>query len=296
MIQETAQDRVASAAAWLLLGVAGGLVLDLCAKHLLATYPLTEFIFFRSVVGVVLLLILTPRFFGGFASLKTKQWKWHLLRTLLAIGAMFGFFYGLARMPLVNALTLGYTAPLMVTALSVPCLGERVGWRRWVAVCGGFAGVLLMLRPGSQGFDFASVAVLLAAFCYASQAIIARHLANSESILSMSLYVVIGPMLVAALPLGDSRWIVPDMQGWLLLMTAAMGSIVAWIGFIKGYRGASPAVLAPLEYTALVGGAIAGYLIWNEIPDRLVVAGAAIVVTSGIVVVCREVRSTSGLR
>jgi len=82
-------------------------------------------------------------------------------------------------------------------------------------------------------------------------------------------------------------WLDPDLSGWILMFGAATSSIVAWIGFINGYRAVSPAVLAPLEYTALVAGAIAGFLIWGEVPDRWVVVGAMIIISSGIFVVYR---------
>ena len=281
-------DHVGKAIAWLLMGVTGGLGLDLCAKELLRTYSLQEFVFMRSLIGVIIFLALAPRLFGGFKKLRTNRWAWHLLRTVLATGAMYGFFYGLSQMPLVNALTLGFTAPLMVTALSVPFLGEHVGWRRWAAVIVGFMGTLVMLRPGSGEFTFASFAILIAAFCYACQAISARYLA-SESMLSLVVYVVAGPLLVASTMLDNSNWITPDSTGWALLIAAGVCSAIAWVGFINGYRGSSPAVLAPFEYAALIGGAIAGYLIWDEVPDRWVLAGAAIIISSGLYVVYREV-------
>ena len=141
MVQEFRQNSAGSAIAYLLFGVLGGLGLDLCAKELLTNYSLPQFVFLRSLIGLTI-FILIGRQFGGVKSLITSKWRWHLLRTLLATGAMFGFFYGLARMPLVDALTLGFTAPLMVTALSVPMLGEHVGWRRWTGVSVGFIGVL----------------------------------------------------------------------------------------------------------------------------------------------------------
>jgi drug/metabolite transporter (DMT)-like permease len=281
-------DHVGRAIAWLMIGVTGGLGLDLCAKELLHTYSLQEFVLMRSVFGVVIFLSLAARLFGGFRMLRTRRWKWHLLRTVLATGAMFGFFYGLSKMPLVNALTLGFTAPLMMTALSVPFLGEDVGWRRWAAVVVGFIGTLIMLRPGSGDFTFASVAILIAAFCYACQAISARYL-TSESMLSLSVYVVAGPMLVAVGLMNGDNWLAPDTKGWLLFICAGICSVVAWIGFIKGYRGASPVILAPFEYIALIGGATAGYLIWGEVPDRWVLVGAAIIITSGLYVVYREI-------
>ena len=276
-----------NAATWLMLGVSAGLGLDLCAKEILETYSLTQFVFLRSIIAVAIMLAVAPRF-GGYEALKTRKPGWHLLRSLLAVGAMFGFFYGVANMPLVNALTLGYTAPLVVTALAAIFLGEHVGWRRWAGVSIGFVGVLVMLRPGSQQLSFASVAVLIAAVCYASQAITARQLSDTESTISLSFYVVVAPLIIAAALMGSEDWQTPDPVGWLLIVGAAICSVVAWVGFVNGYRAVSPAILAPLEYVALVGGAIAGVVIWDEIPDAGVAAGAVIIVGSGLFVLYRS--------
>lgn len=279
-------ENIAQAASWLLLGVAGGLGLDLCAKELLETYSLVQFVMLRSIIAISIMLAIAPRF-GGLKSLRTHEAGWHAIRSVLAIGAMFGFFYGLARMPLVNALTLGYTAPLIVTALSAIFLGDEVGWRRWTAVVIGFVGVLVMLRPGRGELSFAAIAVLIAAFCYACQAITARRLGGTESTLSLSFYVVVGPLAVSCAFFDSDSWLTPDLQGWMLIVGAATCSVVAWVGFINGYRAVSPAILAPLEYSALVAGAIAGFLIWNEVPDRWVVFGAMIIISSGVFVMYR---------
>ena len=288
MAQDNRQDATGTAIAYLLLGVVGGLGLDLCAKGLLATYSLEQFVFLRSIIGLAIFILLA-RQFGGLRSLLTSRWPWHLLRTLLATGAMFGFFYGLARMPLVDALTLGFTAPLMVTALSVPMLGEHVGWRRWSAVVAGFVGVLIILRPIGSDVSFAALAVLFAAFCYACMAITARKLATTESSYALSIYVIIGPLLASLLLLSQGTWQAPDVSGWVLFAVAGACSVVAWIGIIGGYRRASPALLAPFEYTALIGGAIAGYLIWDEVPDIWVAVGATVIIASGLFVVYREI-------
>lgn len=288
MIQETHDDSVSSAVAWLMLGVAGGLGLDICAKALLSTYPLNQFIFLRSIVGLAIFLLLA-RQFGGLRSLATKRWKWHLLRTALACCTMFGFFYGLSKMPLVSALTLAFTAPLFVTALSRPFLGEQVGWRRWMAVVIGFGGVMLILRPGAGLLSLASISVLIAAVAYACLALTARHLGKTESTFALSVYVIAGPMLASGLLSLDGDWRAPDALGWLLFIAAGAFSVVAWIGIIGGYRRASPSLLAPFEYTALIGGAIAGFLIWDEVPDRWVVIGALIIIASGLFIVYREI-------
>ena len=289
MMRITGDEQLVRAALWILLGVTAGLGLDLCAKAILETYSLTQFVLVRSIIAIGIMLAIAPRF-GGIDTLRSERKAWHALRSVLAIGAMFGFFYGIAHMPLIDALTLGYTAPLMMTALSAFVLGDHVGWRRWSAVLAGFGGVLLMLGPGSTATSPAAFAVLLGAFCYACQAITARKLGATESTLALSFYVVVGPFLVASVLIDDASWRQPDLNGWLLLTGAAAFSVVAWIGFVNGYRAVSPAALAPLEYVALVAGAIAGYLIWNEVPTGTVMAGAALIVASGLFVVYRGER------
>ena len=106
MALEASRDESGKAIAYLLLGVTGGLGLDLCAKEILRSYSLEQFVFLRSLIGVLIFLLLA-RQFGGIDNLKTNRWLWHLLRTVLAVGAMFGFFYGISRMPLVERPHLG---------------------------------------------------------------------------------------------------------------------------------------------------------------------------------------------
>ena len=170
--------------------------------------------------------LLTARFYGGLGSLQTSRWKWHLLRTLLATGAMFGFFYGLSRLPLVNALTIAFTAPLFVTGLSVPFLGEHVGWRRWLAVIVGFIGVLIVLRPGPGMFTPAAIGLIIAAACYAGLALTARKLAATESSFSLAVYVVTGPFLVSAI-LVPGDFTAPTAGGWFFFVLAGACSAMA---------------------------------------------------------------------
>ncbi len=290
MIHVARGDAVGKAIGWLMLGVTGGLALDLCAKQLLTTFSLLQFVLLRSLIGLGLFLLIGPCL-GGWRQLVTQRWRWHLLRTLLASGAMFGFFFGLAKMPLVNTLTLGFTAPLMLTALSAPLLGEHVGLRRWLAVLAGFSGVLVVLRPGAGFLSFASLAVLISAFCYACLAITSRYLGRTESNYSLSVYVMAGPLTISGLLVwaGESTWRAPDMADWLLFSLAGACSVIAWLGIINGYRRAAPAILAPFEYTTLVGGTLAGYLFWDELPDAWVLSGAGIIIASGLYVVYREV-------
>lgn len=283
----TSDDHFGKAVAYLLLGVAGGLSLDLCAKQLLEDYPIEQFVFLRSIFGVLIFLV-AARWYGGYGALRTRRWRWHLLRTALSVGAMFGFFYGLANMPLVNALTIAFVAPMIVTALSGPFLGEQVGWRRWLAVIAGFIGVLIVLRPGPGMFTPAAIGVLIAAACWAMMMMTARKLAATESSFSLAFYIMSGPLLVSSFIL-PGNYVEPDATGWILFILAGACSAIAWVGMVGGYRRAPPVVLAPFEYTALVGAAVAGYLIWGEVPDRWVITGGAIIIASGIFIVYREI-------
>jgi drug/metabolite transporter (DMT)-like permease len=290
----TSEDQIGTAISYLLFGVTAGLGLDLCAKWLLADYSLEQFVFLRSIFGI-LIFLLSARWYGGLGSLKTNRWQWHLFRTCLASGAMFGFFYGLSKMPLVNALTIAFTAPLMVTAMSVPFLGEHVGWRRWLAVIVGFAGVLIVLRPGKGMFTPEALALIFAALCYAGLAVTARKLAETESSFSLAAYVVTGPLLISTFVL-PGNYTAPTLSGWLFFILAGICSALAWVGIIGGYRRAPPSILAPFEYAALIGAAAAGYWIWGEVPDQWVIAGGVIIIGSGLYIVHREVGNVMSTR
>jgi drug/metabolite transporter (DMT)-like permease len=137
-------------------------------------------------------------------------------------------------------------------------------------------------------FTPAAIGVIVAAFCWAGLAVTARKLAATESSYSLSFYIMGGPLLVSAFIL-PGNFVSPDAAGWLLFILAGICSAIAWVGVVGGYRRAPPVVLAPFEYTALIGAAIAGYLIWDEVPDRWVVAGGAIIIASGIYIFFREI-------
>ena len=294
MTHERSDDAFGKAVTYLLFGITCGLGLDLCAKQLLIDYPLQQFVLLRSIIGLVI-FVLISRWYGGLSSLRSKRWGWHLLRAGLSCIAMFGFFFGLSQMPLVNALTLAFTAPLIVTVLSAPVLGEAVGWRRWAAVIVGFSGVLIVLRPGSGLVSFASLSVLAAAAAYACLAITARLLTATESTYSMATYPIAGPLAVSLFTLPETLP-APTPGAWLLFFTAGLCSVGAWAGIVGGYRRAPPVTLAPFEYTALIGAALFGYLIWDEVPDRYVLVGSAVIIGSGLYIVHRESGATLSVR
>jgi drug/metabolite transporter (DMT)-like permease len=141
-------------------------------------------------------------------------------------------------------------------------------------------------------FSLAALAVLFAAFCYAALAISARKLAATESTLSLAVYVIVGPLVASSFTV-RGHYLPPANADWLLFALAGLASAGAWIGIIGGYRRAAPSLLAPFEYTALIVGAIAGYWLWDEVPDSGVVAGGLIIIASGLFIVHREVASST---
>ncbi len=281
------KDRFGLALSYLLLGEFSGLALDISAKYILQQYSLVQFIFVRSLIATLIFLLICP-WYGGLSSMQTKKWKWHLLRAFLSIVAMFGFFYGISRMPLVNAVTIVYIAPIIVTALSSSLLNEKVGWLRWIAVIAGFSGALIILRPGAGSNIEASLAVFASAIAFALLAITARKMAKTESVIAMSVYVLIGPMIASVFFL-PNNYISPNGLDWCIFLFAGIASVFTWIGYINAYKRYSPVSLAPFEYLALIGAAIAGYYLWNEVPDKFVLIGASIIIGSGIFIARREI-------
>ena len=302
MVQEYQDEPVGKAVSLLLFGVTGGLGLDLCAKGLLANYPLEQFVFLRSLIGLGLFLLLAGRF-GGLKSLATRQWHWHLLRTLMATGAMFGFFYGLSKMPLIDALTLSFTAPLIVTALSVPMLGEHVGWRRWTAVITGFLGVLLILRPGTEAFTWFTLLPVLGGLFYALSALVTRSKcrATPPVTLAVSLniaLVVMGavasavlfiwnpaPANVAVSPFLLGSWQVFGLLEWGVVAMLAALMVGNSLVVSAAYQSAPPVIIATFDYNYLIFMTAFGLILFSEIPDRQTIIGMLMIVCAGMMVV-----------
>jgi drug/metabolite transporter (DMT)-like permease len=269
-------------------GVSCMLGLDISAKWLLATYSMPQLVLLRC--GFSALVIACYAWWQlGPAAFGTRRPAWHLLRSVLMTGSMFAFFYALPRMPLADVLTLVFTAPLIVTALSWPVLGEAVGPWRWGAVLAGFAGVLVVLRPGARLVDAAALLALGGSFLYALLSLTARRLSASESTVALSLYLFPLPTLVS-LPLAIRGWIAPSAVDWLLFGACGLFGGLAFVLITAAFRHAQAAMLVPFEYTGLVWAAAAGYLIWGEVPAVATWLGGGPIVTSGLFILYRETR------
>ncbi len=265
--------------------------MDIVIKLLVDAYPVGQLVFARSVFGLLPILLVARLGDRRMSALKARNPGRLVVRGLCHAGALGFFFYALGRLPLADAYALAFTAPLFVTALSMPVLGERVGLRRWAAVVIGFGGILVMLRPGGSGEPLPAdgvAAVIFAAFCFALMAVLTRKLAREETneAIVMVSTLTVGALALATLPFG---FVLPTSI-WDAVGLVAIG-LLGSTGFLlltQAFRRAPVAVLAPFEYTTMIYAVVFGFLIWGDVPDAALLAGAAIVIGCGLYILHRE--------
>lgn len=267
-------------------GVAFLVLNDAIAKVLTDRYDPVQIIFLRNLIAVPMIaaVVLVLR---GTHALRTRHLGLHALRGLLMLLGAYLYFTSLRFLPLAEATALVFSAPIFITALSVPLLGEAVGWRRWGAVILGFIGVLVVVQPGASGFQMASLLPVGVAFLYSLFMLSARWIGPGEGLWTMMLFVVLFPMIYAA-PFALLAWVPVQADDlWLFGAIAIFGSLgITLIG--QAFRLAPAAVVAPFDYTALIWAAALGWLIWGDLLAVSTIVGALIIVASGIIIVLRE--------
>lgn len=271
------------------VGMLGMSIMDTCAKLLGEGYAISQVVLVRNAIGALAVFAFVALSGAGLASLKPRRYGLLTLRSLLNIGAAFLFFTGLRYLPLADAFAVVFAAPLFITALSVPVLGEHVGLRRWAAVVVGFLGVLMMVQPGTASFRIEALLPLAAALCYALSMLVGRRLTRDLSTAAIMFWPSLAAVLVTAVMM-PAQWRSPELPdlGVFLLM-GTIGTLGMSL-ITHGYRHAPAAVIAPFDYTVLVWGVLFGWLIWRDIPAPNVWAGAAILVASGLYILHRETR------
>ena len=256
-------------------------------KWLAERYPIAEMVFFRSALSLFPAALLVWRA-GGWRTLRTKRPFAHLLRSALWGGSLFAAFFSYHLLPIANAISLSFAAPLFMTALSYPLLKEPVGKHRWAAVLFGFAGVLVMARPSAAGDPVGIACGIGNAFFGALGSLAVRSLSRSESSAAVVFYMGVFIALLALPPL-PFVWVHPGSILDLLALCSL--GIVGGIGqywLTQALFYAPAAAVAPFNYTALLWGSAIGFLFWNEIPTFPLLVGAAIVMVSGLYILHRE--------
>ena len=282
------QERMLLAIGLVLLSYVGFTTIDSSAKWLgRAGIPTMEYIFVRYAVHFLLIsLILLPR--RGTALLRTGNLPTEILRALFLLASTFCNFFALLFLPLTVTGAIAFTMPLILCALSVPLLGETVGWRRWTAIGVGFIGVLVIVRPGTAAFQPATIASLGGATMSALYFISTRRLAGVDSASTQQFSAsLIATLCVAPFAFGHWVWPSAPIDWFVFGLIGAAGLFGHWI-FSIALRFAPATTLAPFAYFQIVYTILSSWLIFNQPPDIWIYVGVPIVIGSGLYIWLRE--------
>jgi S-adenosylmethionine uptake transporter len=280
-------------------------VQDIIIRSLGSTYPALEIMFVRGLVAMCLIGVMVY-LDGWFSTLRMRHPVLNIVRGLLQVSSYTAYYMAMAAMPIAEVTAIFFISPLVVTLFSALFLGETVGIRRWSAVLVGFAGVLVIVRPGAAVLDPVALLPLLASFTYATSVIITRRIGRTQTgsslaFIAMSVFIVVSALAGAVM--GDGRfadeshaslafllrgWSVPE--GGDILLISACG-LVAAFGFYclaQGYRIAPASVVAPFEFVAMPLAVFWGIVVWAEYPSPATLLGITLIVCSGIYVLNRE--------
>jgi drug/metabolite transporter (DMT)-like permease len=263
--------------------VAAGLftLMDAGMKLLTRHYAPLQVTALRSLASLPFVYIYVA-WRSSFAAMLQVRWPLHLLRGVIAVIMLLTFVIGLQHLPLTETYAIFFVAPLFITALSGPVLGEHVSSARWTAICTGLIGVLVVLRPTGAGMmTWAGLAVVGSAVCYTISAIAVRVLGRTDSMESLMFW------LISMLAVGSTLLAWPHWQSlrpedaWLIVGVGITGFCGQW-GITYAFRHGEVSAIAPFEYTTLIWTLGLDRLIWNNTPDRWTLVGAAIIIGSGL--------------
>jgi len=269
------------------LGVAMFTGMDALAKWQAERYDVLQIVFFRSAFGIVPMLPLLLR--GGVRRLlRTRRLGLHLLRGAIGTVSLITFFLAYRYLELADAIVLSFASPLFMTALSVPILGETVGWRRWTAIGVGFAGVIVMVQPGGDLFTLLALLPLFGAFTYALVGVTIKILSRTEESVTIVFFFSVFAALISAVSL-PFVWVTPaDISDWIGQISIGLIGGVAQLAMTQAFRLAPVSAIAPFDYSAVIWATLIGYWVWGDLPSTWTWAGAVLVVGSGLYILQRE--------
>lgn len=271
----------------MLLAVGAFALMDAVMKLLVARYPAMQVAALRGLTALPLVVAYVA-WLGQGPSLWRVRWPLHALRGVFMVLMLVLFAWGLRVLPLAEAYTVFFVAPLLITMLSIPVLRETVRPAHWLAIGVGLCGVLVALRPSAGSFlTLGALAVLGAAACYAGSAIVGRLLTRSDSSVSLVFWATMALAAGAGL-MAWPQWQAIRGDDAPLLLALAVTGFVGQVAITEAFRHGQAAVIAPLEYTALAWGLGLDWLLWRTAPDMTTLAGGAIVVAGGIALVRAE--------
>jgi drug/metabolite transporter (DMT)-like permease len=264
-------------------------IMDASMKRLSQSYGPFEISCLRCASSIAF-LTLPIAWTGSWQSLRPANPLLHLIRAVLGIVMLSSFVYAVRRLSMAETYSLFLCAPLLVTALSVPLLGERVPLRRWLSIAAGLGGVLIMLRPRSNGLvSFAAAAAAASACCYALSALTVRTLGRTNSSAAM----VVWFLLLAGIGAGAlaaPEWRQVASGDWVWLGAVGVSGALGQYWVTDAFRRAPASVVAPFEYSSILWAFGIDWFFWSVLPGTIVVAGATIVIACGLFIIWDERR------
>ena len=291
-------------------GIAIFSVQDLILKLLSGTYPLSQAMVLRSLTALPLMVLITRAYDGTLRTLWTPHIGAMLARGLLSFTAYTAYYLALAALPMPTTVALYITAPLIITILAVLFLGESVSWQRWGGVLVGFVGVLLIIQPGGNLFDWAALLPVFCAFAYGGSMVLARSMGRVSTAAAMAFWGNV-VFLVCALALSawfgpgghadalhpslaflTRGWSAPSVTDFALMCACGLIAAVGLTLLTEGYRIGQSSIVAPFEFRFIFWGLLWGWPFWADLPDALGWAGIALIIGSGIYVLRCEAVET----
>ncbi len=262
--------------------------MDAGTKQLADAYPVVQILWVRFLSLAAIAWWLARRQ-APHAPLRTKHFWLQSLRSLVLVVEIGLFILAITVLPLAEAHAILAVTPLIITALSVPLLRERVGMRRWSAVGVAFTGVLIILRPGLGVMEPMALAALLCAFMFAFYQVLTRIVSRDDnSAVTLFYTALIGAVVLTAI--GPFFWVWPDAKGWALFaLVAALGATGHFL-LINALRLTPAATLQPFSYSVLIWATLVGFVFFGNLPDLWTVVGAVVIVASGLYTLAREQR------
>ncbi len=282
-------DNIPRGIALTLISIVFFVTLDSLAKIMTQTLPSLQIAWGRYVFSVILLpFLISPRLL--IPALRTKRLDLQMARSVLLVSLTCTFFIAISHIPLADAVAIGFAAPFITSMLAIPVLGEKVGIRRWTAIAIGFAGVMIVLRPGFEERHWAYFLPLWVAAGMATYNVLTRLVNRyDEARTSMAYNNVAGAAIMSLVVLViPGQWAPPGVIDWLMLVLLGGCAMTGHFCLIHAFRHAPVSALAPFTYSHMILAMIAGLVVFGEVPDLWTLVGVAVIAASGLYIFHRE--------
>ena len=258
---------------------------DVMVKGLNQSFPVWEVIFFRALSGMLISLGLVLIF--GWKTLRTTKPIRHFVRAFSAVGCVVFYFFGLKYLLLTENISIVHSAPIIAALLAIPVLGERLGVHRMGAIIIGFIGVIIIVKPGTDIFRYASLLPLISALFMASVYLSTRSLMNTDSSISIIFYYSLA-LLITSIIFLPNDFVIPSISQLIPLMSLGVMGTLGHYFMSQAAKNAEVVVISPFEYSSFIFVGVMGYIFYNEVPSISIIIGGILIIAGGVYVVYRE--------